>query len=210
MRDYLLLTIILGSLPVCILRPYFGIYMWYWIAFMNPHRFTWTFAHNFNVALCVGAATIIGFFVTRDRSRFPKEREAYLLIGLVILFTLNTAFAMFPENAWQKWEQVMKIILMTFMTMLLINERQKLRYLLLIITLSIGFFALKGVPWGIITGGQFRLQGPPESFIASNNDIGLALNITIPLMLFLGRNEPNKKLAYFIILCFSPLFLVLF
>ena len=38
MRDVLILGIILGSLPLCFFRPYFGVLMWTWIAYFNPHR----------------------------------------------------------------------------------------------------------------------------------------------------------------------------
>ena len=37
----------------------------------------------------------------------------------------------------------------------------------------------------IATGGNYRVWGPPESFIEGNNELALALVMTIPLMRFL-------------------------
>ena len=39
MRDVVGLRIILGYAPFCLFYPYFGILMWAWIAYFNPHRF---------------------------------------------------------------------------------------------------------------------------------------------------------------------------
>ena len=45
-----LLTIVFGSIPLILSRPFFGIIMWSWIAYMAPHRLTWGVAYDFPVA----------------------------------------------------------------------------------------------------------------------------------------------------------------
>lgn len=207
MRDIIVLAIILGSLPFCFSRPYFGILMWHWIAMMNPHRLGWGAAVNFPVAMLVGATTLLGFLVMKGRSSLPKSMEFYLLMALCALFTVTTSFAMYPQMAWQTWQEVMKIILMAIITVWLTDSKQRLYYLLVVVTLSLGFFALKGVPWGMATGGQFRLYGPTGSFVASNNAMGMALNMVIPLMLFLARNATDKKIRIFFYVTFFASFM---
>jgi len=164
---------------------------------MNPHRLTWGIAYSFPIALCVGVATLLGSVFVMGRNKLPKEREMLILFLLCMLFTLNNLFALFPLLAWKKWEQVIKIMLMTFLTAWLIDDKKKLRYLLFVITLSVGFFSIKAIPWAIATGGRYMLRGPDRSFLATNNSIGMALNMVMPLMLFLARNEANKKIRLF-------------
>lgn len=163
---------------------------------MNPHRLCWGAAVDFPVAQLVGAATIAGYFFTKEKSELPFERETKLLILLWILFTITTFFALNPELAWDQWKKVSKILLMTFFMLVLINDGKKLKYLLLVTSLSIGFFGLKGAVFGLITAGQYRVYGPPGSFIADNNDLGLALNMVLPMFLFMAREEDNKKLKF--------------
>ncbi len=50
---------------------------------------------------------------------------------------------------------------------------------------SLGFYGVKGGIFTIATGGAYRVWGPPESFIEGNNELALALIMTIPLMRFL-------------------------
>ena len=103
-------------------------------------------------------------------------------------------FAIYPKDAWIQLEKVSKILFMTFITLILFQDQRKLRILLLVTAVSLGFFGLKGGIWAILTGGQYQLHGPPDSFIEANTALGLALNMMLPIFLFLGRNETRKWL----------------
>lgn len=190
MRGLILLVIIIASIPVALLKPYVGIYLWYWIGLMNPHRFTWGF--SFPLAQAVGLATLIGSLFVRRRAPLLRSPEIMILLAFTALFTMTTILALFPDLARPEWEKVMKTLLMTYMTVILIEQRAKLRVLLIVVVLSVGFIAVKGSICGMATGGQYRLWGPEGSTLADNNSLGLALNMTLPLALFLARTEERK------------------
>jgi probable O-glycosylation ligase (exosortase A-associated) len=161
---------------------------------MNPHRLTWGFAYNMPFSQMVAIATLLGVPFTGERSPFPRSREVYLLILLWLTFVLSTVFAIYPKDAWSQLEKVSKILLMTFVPLVLFQNQKKLYALLLVVALSIGFFGLKGGIWAILTGGQYKLTGPPDSFIAGNTNLGLALNMMLPILFFLAREESRKWL----------------
>ena len=194
MRDYGLFTLLIVALPIILMRPYIGIYMWYWIGLMNPHRLTYGFMYSFPVALSVGAATLLGYVTTKDKSRFTWEPEVVLMAALMAVFTISSFDAWHPEQAWTKYQQVIKIMVMTLVTLPLINSKDRLRVLLIVLTLSIGFFALKGSIWGLLRGGRFRLIGPPQSFIGDNNALALAMNMISPIALFLSQHDSDHRL----------------
>src|SRR5262245_21640112 len=100
-RDIVLTVVILGSLPVCLARPYFGVLMWSWLGFMNPHRLTWGFAYDLPFSQLVGIFTLVGLLFTRDRRPVPLVRESVLLGAFWLLITVTTIFAMFPDRAWK-------------------------------------------------------------------------------------------------------------
>jgi len=200
-RDYIVVAIILGAAPVCLFYPYFGVLMWSWIAYFNPHRYTWGFANTFPVALVIAIPTLIGAFFTRDRNRNMFTRETLLLVffwawtGITFMNThFEPLFADHIDDASLRFTELSKIMLMTLLTIYLVTSRTKLRYLLMVTAASFGLLAIKGAIFGILTGGQFRVWGPPNSFIADNNDFGLALNMTLPMIFFLAREEENPKL----------------
>jgi probable O-glycosylation ligase (exosortase A-associated) len=209
-RDIIVLTIIIASLPVCFFRPYFGILMWTVVALLNPHRFAWGMAYNqFPVAVAVGVATLAGFVVFFPGLRCFFSRDVYLLMVLWLWFTLTTAhntampeFMHFADDTWFRWRFVSKVLLMTLVTIALVNSWVRLRYLLLVIAGCLAVLVLKAVPFMIMTGGSFRLYGPAGSMLDDNNALGLALNMTLPIFFFLARTETDRRIKWLAIITF--------
>jgi putative inorganic carbon (HCO3(-)) transporter len=196
MRDYILLAIIIAGVPLAIYRPFIGILYWSWISYMSPHRLTWGIAYDFPAAMVIGAATLVGLLFTKDRTKLPLERETILLIALCILYVVTTSFAIYPAAAWGRFNQIAKILLMTFVTMMLITSRQRLRLFLLVIVLSVGFFGAKGGIHSLRSGGADRIYGPPGSFLTDNNDLALATVMILPILFYLAQDETRRWLRW--------------
>ena len=113
----------------------------------------------------------------------------YLLGVLWLWFVITTIFAFYPDDASTHLFKVSKILFGTILSMVLLQDPRKIRALVWVIALSIGFYGFKGGLWAILTGGGNRVLGPPDSFIEGNTEIGLALNMVIPLLIFLQRQE---------------------
>jgi probable O-glycosylation ligase (exosortase A-associated) len=188
-RDLVLNLIVFAALPVAFARPWIGVLVWSWLGLMNPHRLTWGFSYTMPFALMVAVATLAGLVFTKDRRPLPRTRELYLLIALWALFVLSTLGALYPDDAWVQLDKVSKILLMTFVGLMLLQDEHKLRGLIWVIAMSVGFFGLKGGIWALRTGGTEQVLGPPDSFIEGNTEIGLALNMVLPLLIFLRREE---------------------
>jgi probable O-glycosylation ligase (exosortase A-associated) len=202
-RDIIVLGAVGVSLPVCFARPFFGVIMWTIFAFVNPHQFAWGVASQSSLALAIAVATIAGGVIFGMKWRALICREVVLLGVLWVWFTLTTLnsahtplFAPNAENTWLHWTTVSKILLMTVLTVAVVNTWNRLRWLALSIAGAFGFLVLKSVPFMVLSGGAFRLYGPPHSMVADNNDLGLALNMTIPFFLFLARTETNTRLKW--------------
>lgn len=191
MRDVLLAVMIVGLLPLCIMRPWVGILVWTWVGLMNPHRMSWEL-YNLPVAMAVALLTLVGMLFKRDHKPPPWNRELALLALLMAYFTLTSFFAWYPAAAWEYWMRVAKMIGMLFVTTMLIYGRKRIEALLLVVALSIGFFGFKGGLFTILTGGQYRVQGPEGSMIAGNTFIGLAMAMVLPLLFAIAREAPEK------------------
>src|SRR5688500_20343030 len=121
-RDIFVVTVILGSLPFCFLRPWFGVLMWSWVGYMNPHRLTWSFAHDMPFAQMVAVATLAGLIATKEKYPLPGVREVYLLLLFSLIMVLSTLFAFYPDNAWAQFDKVWKILLITFVTIIIFQD----------------------------------------------------------------------------------------
>lgn len=188
-RDVILTCLIMGLLPFCLSRPWIGVLTWSWLGYMNPHRMTWGFAYDLPFGMMVMLATVVGLVITRDRKGLPNAIEVYLLLALWGWFLVTTIFAFYPDDAWIQFNKVSKILVGIFLSLFLLQDARKLRALIWVIALSIGFFGVKGGIFSIMTGAQNQVLGPRDSFISGNTEIGLALNMVIPLLVFLQREE---------------------
>src|SRR5574337_752875 len=72
------------------------------------------------------------------------------------------------------------------------SSRERIDQLVWIIVLSLGFYGLKGGIFTITHGGVYRVQGPESTFIGGNNELALALVMTIPLVRYLQLQEQRR------------------
>lgn len=194
MRDLFVTGVIFGLLPFVFKRPWLGILLWSWLGYMNPHRLAWGFAFNFPFSMFVGGVTILAFMMSKEKKEMPWTRETVILLIFVGWMLFTTFFAFYPDAAWLQWNKVWKIQLMVFLTALIITEREKLHWLIWVIVLSFAFYGVKGGIFTITNGGAYRVQGPSETFIGGNNELALALVMTIPLIRYLHLQEKRKWL----------------
>jgi len=185
MRSLLVAMIIFASVPVILLKPYVGVLMWSWISYMNPHRLTWGFAYSFPFAMLVGGATLAAWFLSRDKKEFPVTATTVILMTYTVWVSLGTLGAMIPDLAYEKWLKLIKILVITYVTMMLINTRRKIDLLVWVIAGSIAYFGVKGGVFTVLKGGQHRIFGPPNSFIGENNALALAEIMVIPLLRYI-------------------------
>jgi probable O-glycosylation ligase (exosortase A-associated) len=191
MRDALLIIFVFSALPVILLRPYIGLYIWAWLGYMNPHRLTWGFAYDFAFVQLVAIVTIIGIFFSREEKHVPWSTTIFMWLTFIGWMTLTTIFSLDPDGAYEEWIRVIKIQTMIAVTLLLINSPSRVKGLIWVIVISIGFYGIKGGIFTLLSGGQYRVWGPPESFIEGNNEIALALVIVLPLMRYLQTITAN-------------------
>lgn len=192
MRDILLSIVIFGSVPAILVSPAFGIIMWDWVSLMNPHRLTWDFASQIPVAMIIAITTLVAWAVSKENKRIPNNSITVLMFILLVWVSLTTLFAFNQEDAQRVLLQFVKIILMVFVTICIMNDKKRVDLLVWIMVLSIGYFGFKGGIFTILTGGQHRVWGPPGSFIGDNNALALAILMIIPLQIYLAKISKNK------------------
>ncbi|MCX7902334.1 MAG: putative O-glycosylation ligase, exosortase A system-associated [Burkholderiaceae bacterium] len=184
-RDLVLFALVFAALPFVLKKPVYGVLLWVWISLMNPHRLTWGIAYAFPFAALVAGVTLIGTLVTREPRQPKGGLAAIVLLLFVIWMCISTFFALRPEAAVPMLDRVLKIQLFTFIALLVLYKREHAIWLIAVVTLSVGFYGVKGGLFTLVTGGGNLVWGPRESFIADNNALALAVVMSIPLWAYL-------------------------
>jgi probable O-glycosylation ligase (exosortase A-associated) len=200
LRGILLLAFITGSLPFCLFNPFYGIIVWTILAFLNPQSFIWGAAGAFQWATAVGLATIAGFLIfSRGWVSRLASIQVTLLAILWIWFLITSlnidhspVLMHHSDDTWFRFEFVSKILLMTLVTIGVVDSFSRLRTLVIVIAACFAVFVVKALPFIVLSGGSYRVFGPEHSMIGDNNDFGLAMNMTAPLFFFLAQAETGR------------------
>lgn len=192
MRSILVLVTLLGCLPIVFRWPHVGLLLWTWLAFMNPHRISWGIASDLRLSMMVGLVTIVAWLLSREPKVLPLNRIGVVFIVFVVWMCFTTPFAEMPEEAWDKFVQTAKILLMTFIAMCIMNSRERIHALVWMIVLCIGYFGFKGGAFAIATGGNYHIFGPPGTFLEANNALSVAMVMTLPLLRYLQLTSRAK------------------
>jgi probable O-glycosylation ligase (exosortase A-associated) len=166
--------------------------------------------YNFPIAAVSAVPTLIGCLFTTNINKQFMKRETLLLVGLWIWFCITYLHAMqvplfegHLADAKLEWIRVSKVLLITFTMILLVTSHQRLKSLVMVTAMSFGVLAIKGAIFGFRTGGESRVWGPPDSFITDNNSFALAVNMSLPMLLFLARDEKRRSLRWLLYLAFA-------
>ena len=192
MRDLFILGMVVAALPYAVRFTWAAVLLWTWISIMNPHKLAYGFAYGAPFAAVAAGAAAISLLFNRDRFKLPSSPIVVVLILFVLWMCVTTYFAYFPESSWNQLNKVLKIQLMTLIAMVALRERKHIEYFIWVNVLSIGFYGFKGGIFTISTGGSSRVWGPSGGFIEGNNEIALAMIMSIPLMNYLRMVSPHK------------------
>lgn len=199
-RDFVVTALVLGILPYALRHPSAGVLLWTWISIMNPHKLAWGFAYNAPFAAMAAGVTIVALLVTKDKVSLGRDGVVAALIVLILWMVITTVFAFDRSGSMQQLNKVLKIQLMTLIAVAVLHERRLLDAFIWVNVLSLGFYGFKGGLYTIATGGAGRVWGPPGGFIEGNNELALALVMTIPLMYYLRHISTRKWVRHALLL----------
>ncbi len=196
MRDIVILIIVLGVCIRTLQKPWIGVIAWSVISLMSTHVEFGYAARGWPVGSAVAVSTLIGLLLTKEKQSPFVGAPVWCLLVFVVWICITLPFSFFFDWCLPLWERSMKIYLMLFVTLALINDRRKLDIFIWANVVALGYYGVKGGIFTILTGGNFRVWGP-GGFIEGNNEVALAVIAITPLMRYLqlSANDRRLKLA---------------
>ena len=191
MRDLLVVGIVFAGSFCALRQPWFGVMLWTWISIMNPHSLAYGFSRTFPVAAIVAVATLVGLLLNKERRNPVAAPAAIYLVLFVVWICITYGFSYNVEGSTEMLKKVLKIDLMIFVSIALLSTRKHINIYVWVVTVSLGFYGVKGGIFTLKSGGNYTVWGP-GGFIEGNNEIALALIMVIPLMRYLQLQATRK------------------
>ncbi len=196
MRDLIISLVLFGLMPVCYRKPFVGLAVFSWLAYMRVQDLTWGFARGMRWSYYVAIVTFAGFLVSRERKRwFLRDPRCYVMLVLVGLIGIGILLSKQPNlRQFERYLEYGKIVAVALFTTAIVNTKERLRVLLWIIALSLGFYGMKSGLQGVLQGGSLHIIRGPGGMLADNNDFSLALSMAVPMLFHLGWSERRPEI----------------
>lgn len=194
MRDLIVIGIVFASLPVIVFRPFFGLLVYCWLAYMRPQDMAWGASRTLPLSQVVAVALVVGLVVALGRERWLTLRlQTVLLLLLAGWISITVVTAVLPDVSIDMYGYYWKAIAISVVTTGLVLDRQRFRVLVLLIAFSIGFLGAKRGLIGLVSGGARYYDGP-GGFMSDNNSFAMVLNMILPLLAAIILTEKGRYL----------------
>ena len=196
MRDVIVSLIIVGLLPACYRRPFVGLAVFSWLAYMRVQDLTWGFARDIRWSYYVAIVMFAGFMMSKERRRFfVPDPRCWIMLTLAALIGIGVLFSVDPSlYQFNRYLEFVKIVGIALFTTAVVTTRERLRVMVWIIALSLGFYGVKSGLWGLVNLGRVQILRGPGGMLADNNDLSMALAMAVPMLFHLGWTERNPAL----------------
>lgn len=189
MRDLALIAFLSVFVPLTLRYPMVGFLLWVWIALMNPHKMVFGFLADAQINFGVAALTVLAWLISREPKRLQVSAVTILLIIFAAWFSMTTFTIAVSPTVMDNWDRNIKNIALVLMAIILIVNRERLQGLIWVMVISLGFYAVRNGAQTIVSGGLYIKGGPPQTYIGDNNNLALAIVMTIPLLIYLWQTS---------------------
>ncbi len=193
MRSLALLFCLLAALPVTLIAPQVGVLLWCWLSFMSPQAFAYL-PIPIPMVYMVAVVTMVAWILSHDPKRLPANITPWLIILFIIDMTLTSTVSISPVTVWGLWNRNIKTMVLALAIMAIMTNRVRIQAMVWTMVLAIGFYAVKGAIFVLLTGGAHRVEGPYGTMIADNNTLGLAMIMVWPLMYYLRQSSDDRRI----------------
>jgi probable O-glycosylation ligase (exosortase A-associated) len=192
-RDTLVLLTTYGLLPFVPFRPFLGLLLFSWFAYMRPQDLAWHLsATNFSDYIVI--AMIAGLLFSFSSERWVTWRpQSALMLALLLWVGLSVQTAVLPGASQKRYILFAKMIGISLLSTGLARTERRFKQLYWVIAGSLGLLGTKYGLFGLLHGGATISQGP-GGFMMDNNGLALGLVVGMPLVAGIAMAEKNKWL----------------
>lgn len=195
MRAILVLLTVYGTLPLVLFRPFVGLLLFSWLAYMRPQSLAWGIGEarlSYHVAIVTLIAVAVAVALGREKI-LTLRPQVWLLLALWGWLALAAYRAVSPDLATDRLAMFSKMMVICLLTTGLVRTYERFRALILVIAFSLGLLGAKYALYGLLRGGM-RIHEGPGGFMTDNNGFALALAMAVPLLVGIAQVDPVRSI----------------
>ncbi|OAN11362.1 hypothetical protein A3K86_20655 [Photobacterium jeanii] len=199
MRDLVFVAIFALLVVFAIRRPFIGLSLWLWSGLFVPAHWLGGFGASISYNTAFALLAMLGYLFLRNKPQFPATGLFFCVILFCFHTFLTTQFTIaYYELVWLEWVKFAKIILLFIFLCLLVREKPHFDMVIWAVVLSVGFYGCVESLKFLASLGGHKIAGPEGHLLSDNNHLAVALCMTIPLALYLAKQQSDKWVKYIV------------
>jgi putative inorganic carbon (HCO3(-)) transporter len=196
LRTAFVIILILTGAVVSLRGPFYGLLLYLWIAYFRPESWIWSdFLRRIDLSMYVGLYLVV--FTLLSRKRLVVDRRIILLSMVLLHSLVSTLLSDYTLICWPYWVQFAKMILVTYLLTVLTRTASELKWVILVIALSLGFEGAKQ-GWAQLILNPGALNQNTSPIFGDNNGVAVGMTMLVPMLLALVQTTafPWMKAGY--------------
>ena len=196
MRDVAVMMLFVYLIIYTFRRPFIGVGAWAWISLAYPAGWAWGFSTNFRMNFTVAILTFIGYFALKNKPKVEFDSLIFLVIVFWVLAFISSSVteSFLVDHASVKFEEFTKVLMLFAAIILIFSKKIHVDVFIWSVVLAISSYAAMESVKYIVSGGGHRIAGFEGHVLGDRNDLAVAINMTIPLILYLASETKHSKL----------------
>jgi len=182
--------IILVGLFFSLQSPFYALLFYLWNAYFRPEAWTYgSFIGSLSLSYTIGV-----YLVFRTLVSLP-DAKLNMRTALIILFWIQTLVgkvtSQYPDWTPGFFFEFSKVLLISYLIVVLVDDRKKLRITLTVVALSLGLECAKQ-GWANLIRAPGAKNDNPIPFLGDNNGVALGTMMLVPLFGALAQVATRK------------------
>jgi uncharacterized membrane protein YfcA len=137
-------------------RPIIAFAGYIWVDLVTPQKMTFGITNQIPMSQLIMFFCILSFALNYKRLKVPQNKTVISLFLIFALYiTITTFTALFPAEAWIKWDSSIKTMLGAFLMLFIVKDKRDLELLIAIFVISLFYFAFQAGLQGLLGGGGY-------------------------------------------------------
>src|SRR5687768_11590878 len=185
---FVVLFIAAGSV-VSLKGPFHALLFYLWNAYFRPE--SWVYGQSI---LALNLSFIIGAYVVLRTLLAAPNPKINWRTGLIWLFLAQAVIGTYASEqqdiSWQYLRDFSKVLLITYVIVVLVNDRRQFRLVLLVMALSLGFETAKQ-GWANLFRAPGARNDNPIVFLGDNNGVAVGTMMLLPILGALAQTSTS-------------------
>jgi probable O-glycosylation ligase (exosortase A-associated) len=170
-------------------RPIIAFAGYIWVDLVTPQKMTFGITNQIPMSQLIMFFCILSFALNYKRLKVPQNKTVISLFLIFALYiTITTFTALFPAEAWIKWDSSIKTMLGAFLMLFIVKDKRDLELLIAIFVISLFYFAFQAGLQGLLGGGGYGgllFSGGNNNNLTESSTLALICVLSIPMVIFM-------------------------